>query len=189
MFLRYIENIEDGNYRNVREWKSIDEISENMVIAVIAAEDNMFLKHFGIDWDAIKKAVEYNKIHGTRLGASTITQQTAKNVYLLPSRTWSRKAFEVYFSFLMEIFWSKKRIMEVYLNVIETGDGIYGIETAAKKYFGKQASELSVYEASQIASILPNPRELKIDKPSEKLREKQRKIRTQMLNMKRPVWE
>jgi monofunctional biosynthetic peptidoglycan transglycosylase len=189
MFIRYIENIEDGNYRNIRTWRSIDEISNNMVLAVIAAEDNMFLEHFGIDLEAIKKARIHNRIHGTKLGGSTITQQTAKNAFLFPSRTWSRKALEAYFSVLMEIFWSKKRIMEVYLNIIETGDGLYGVEAAAKKYFGKPASELSTNEAAQIASILPNPRKFKIDKPTVELKEKQRKIRTQMLNMKRPMWK
>jgi monofunctional biosynthetic peptidoglycan transglycosylase len=189
MFIRYIENIENGNYRNIREWVSIDEISENVVMAVIAAEDNMFMEHFGIDWEAVKKARVHNRIHGTKLGGSTITQQTAKNVYLLPSRTWSRKAFEAYFSILMEIFWSKERIMEVYLNIIEVGDGLYGIETAAQRYFGKSANKLSVNEASQIASILPNPRKFKIDQPTEELKKKQRKIRAQILKMKRPVWK
>jgi monofunctional biosynthetic peptidoglycan transglycosylase len=185
MLIRYVENIEDGNYRNIRKWKSLDDISENMIRAVIAAEDNKFMEHFGIDWDAIKKARDHNRIHGTKLGGSTITQQTAKNVFLLPSRTWSRKALEAYFTVLMEIFWSKKRIMEVYLNIAETGNGMYGVEIAAQTYFGKSASELSVNEASQIASILPNPRKFKINE----LRERQRKIRTLMLKMKQPVWD
>jgi monofunctional biosynthetic peptidoglycan transglycosylase len=189
MLIRYIENIDNGNYRNIREWISIDEISENVIMAVIAAEDNRFMEHFGVDWEAIQNAREYNKRHGTKLGGSTITQQTAKNVYLLPSRTWSRKALELYFSFLMEIFWSKKRIMEVYLNIIEVGDGFYGIETAAKIHFNKSASELSAYEASQIASILPNPRKFRIDKPTPELKKKQDRIRIQMFKMKRPVWD
>jgi monofunctional biosynthetic peptidoglycan transglycosylase len=196
MLVRYIENIENDDYRNIRKWTPIDQISENVILAVIAAEDGRFMEHFGIDWDAVKKARKHNKIYGTRLGASTITQQTAKNIYLLPSHILSsniltlllRKAPEAYFSFLMEIFWSKKRIVEVYLNIIEVGDGLYGIETAAQTYFGKSASELSINEASQIASILPNPRKLNINKPTEELKEKQRKIRTQMLKMKRPVW-
>jgi monofunctional biosynthetic peptidoglycan transglycosylase len=189
MFIRYVENIANDGYRNVREWTPIDGISENMVLAVIAAEDNMFMTHSGIDWNAIKKAVAHNKAHGTRLGASTITQQTAKNVFLLPSRSWSRKALEVYFTFLMEIFWSKKRIMEVYLNIVEVGDGLYGVETAAKRYFGKSASELSVNEAAQIASILPNPRKFEIKNPTQELRKKQIKIKLQMYKMKRPVFE
>jgi monofunctional biosynthetic peptidoglycan transglycosylase len=196
MLVRYIENIDNGDYRNIREWTSIEKISDNVILAVIAAEDGRFMEHCGIDWDAIKKARIHNKIYGTKLGASTITQQTAKNVYLLPSHILSnktltvllRKAPEVYFSVLMEIFWSKKRIMEVYLNIIEVGDGLYGIETAAQTYFGKKACELSVTEASQIASILPNPRKFNIRKPTEELKEKQRKIRTQMLKMKRPEW-
>jgi monofunctional biosynthetic peptidoglycan transglycosylase len=193
MLVRYIENIENGDYRNIRKWVTIDQISENAILAVIAAEDGRFMEHCGIDWEAIKKARKHNKIYNTRLGASTITQQTAKNIYLLPSHILSntvltvllRKAPEVYLSFLMEIFWSKKRILEVYLNIIEVGDGLYGIETAAQSYFGKPANELSVSEASQIASILPNPRKFNINKPTAELKEKQRKIRTQMLNMKK----
>jgi monofunctional biosynthetic peptidoglycan transglycosylase len=193
MLVRYIENIENGDYRNVRKWVTIDRISENAILAVIAAEDGRFMEHCGVDWEAIKKARKHNKIYGTRLGASTITQQTAKNIYLLPSHILSntvltvllRKAPEVYLSFLMEIFWSKKRILEVYLNIIEVGDGLYGIETAAQSYFGKPASELSASEASQIASILPNPRKFNINKPTAELKEKQRKIRTQMFNMKK----
>jgi monofunctional biosynthetic peptidoglycan transglycosylase len=196
MLVRYIENIDNDSYRNVRKWTPIEKVSGNMILAVIAAEDGRFMEHCGVDWDAIKKARTHNKIYGTKLGASTITQQTAKNVYLLPSHILSnktltlllRKAPEVYFSVLMEIFWSKKRIMEVYLNIIEVGDGLYGIETAAQTYFGKQASELSVTEAAQIASILPNPRKFNIRKPTEELQDKQRKIKTQMLRMKRPEW-
>jgi monofunctional biosynthetic peptidoglycan transglycosylase len=184
-----VENISKGNYRNIREWIPIEEISENVIMAVIAAEDSRFMEHFGIDLEAIKNARDHNKKYGTKIGGSTITQQTAKNVYLLPSRTWSRKALEAYLSILMEIFWSKKRIMEVYLNIIEVGDGLYGIETAAKKYFGKSASELSVYESIQIASILPNPRKFKINKPTEELKKKQTKIRIQMRKMRSPVWE
>jgi monofunctional biosynthetic peptidoglycan transglycosylase len=196
MLVRYIENIDNDDYRNIREWTPIEKVSENVILAVIAAEDGRFMEHCGIDWDAIKKARTHNKIYGTKLGASTITQQTAKNVYLLPSHILSnktltlllRKAPEVYFSVLMETFWSKKRIMEVYLNIIEVGDGLYGIETAAQAYFGKPASRLSVNEASQIASILPNPRKFNISKPTEELKEKQRKIRTQMLKIRRQEW-
>jgi monofunctional biosynthetic peptidoglycan transglycosylase len=196
MLVRYVENIENNNYRNIRKWVSIDQISNNVILAAIVAEDGRFLEHCGIDWEAIKKAKKHNEIYGTRIGASTITQQTAKNIYLLPSHVLSsdaltlllRKAPEVYLSFLMEIFWSKKRIIEVYLNIIEVGDGLYGVETAAQTYFGKSASELSVNEASQIVSILPNPRKFNIKKPTEELKERQRRIRTQMLNMKQPAW-
>jgi monofunctional biosynthetic peptidoglycan transglycosylase len=160
-----------------------------MILAVIAAEDISFMEHFGFDWDAIKKARTRNKIDGTKFGASTITQQTAKNVYLLPSRTWTRKGFEAYFTILMEIGWSKQRIMEVYLNIIEVGDGLYGVEAAAKAYFGKSASELSAYEAAKIASILPNPRKFKINNPSQELRDKQNKIRRQISRMNKPIWD
>ncbi|MDR3245353.1 MAG: monofunctional biosynthetic peptidoglycan transglycosylase [Prevotellaceae bacterium] len=189
MFIRYIENIDNGDYRNVRKWKSLDEISGYMVTAVIASEDNMFLSHCGIDWDAMKKAMNQNRVRGTKIGASTITQQTAKNVYLSPSRTWMRKGFEAYFAILIEFFWSKRRIMEVYLNIIEVGDGLYGVESAAQKYFKKPASKLTAYEAAQIASILPNPRIFNIKNPSRELITKQNKIRNQMRRMTTPTWE
>jgi monofunctional biosynthetic peptidoglycan transglycosylase len=189
MFIRYIENIDRSDYRNIREWTSIDNMSDYMILAVIVAEDNSFMEHFGIDLDAMKKAMAQNKIHGTKFGASTITQQTAKNVYLSPSRTWTRKIFEAYFTIMMEVFWSKQRIMEVYLNIIEVGDGLYGVETAARTYFGKSASELTAYEAAKIASILPNPRKFKINNPSQELREKQNKIRRQIYKMNKPIWD
>lgn len=134
MIIRCIEQKGDGKKMKLdKDWMSLDEISPVMPLAVIAAEDQNFEEHVGFDIDAIKKAEEYNKKHkGKRVkGASTITQQTAKNVFLWPSRSWVRKGFEVYFTLLIEVFWSKKRIMEVYLNVIETGDGIYGVEAAA----------------------------------------------------------
>jgi monofunctional biosynthetic peptidoglycan transglycosylase len=189
MLIRYIENIDNDDYRNIREWKSLDDISEYMVKAVIASEDNMFMTHNGIDWDAMKKAMNHNKVKGTRIGASTITQQTAKNVYLTPSRTWTRKIFEAYFTVLMEFCWSKKRIMEVYLNIIEVGDGLYGVESAAQKYFKKSASKLSTDEAAQIASILPNPRKFNIKNPSRELISKQGKIRNQMRRITTPRWD
>jgi monofunctional biosynthetic peptidoglycan transglycosylase len=181
MFQRYVENISDNYYFNIREWKSIDKISENMILAVLASEDGNFTEHCGFDWDAIRKAMEHNRRSGNkRYGASTISQQTAKNVYLLPARTWMRKGFEAYFTVLIELFWSKRRIMEVYLNIIEVGDGLYGVEAAAKTYFNKSADRLTAYEAAQIASILPGPRIYNLSNPSPKLRERQIKIRKLM---------
>ncbi len=149
-----------------------------MPLAVMAAEDQNFEEHFGFDFKAIKKAGEYNQHHkGKRLkGASTISQQTAKNVFLFPARSWVRKGFEVYFTFLIEVFWSKKRIMEVYLNVIETGEGIYGAEAAAKDYFKKPASRLSIREASLIAAVLPNPRFWNPSKPTPYIQRKSQRI-------------
>jgi monofunctional glycosyltransferase len=161
-----------------KDWTSIDEMSSAMPLAVMAAEDQNFEEHFGFDFKAIKKAGEYNaKHHGKRVkGASTISQQTAKNVFLFPARSWVRKGFEVYFTFLIEVFWSKKRIMEVYLNVIETGEGIYGAEAAAQTYFKKSAKKLSIREASLIAAVLPNPRFWSPARPSAYIQRKSGRI-------------
>lgn len=138
-------------------WVDAKDMSSSLQKAVIAAEDARFFEHHGFDFDAIHKAMEYNKTHKKKKGASTISQQTAKNVFLWPSRSWIRKAFEAYFTFLIELAWSKERIMEVYLNVIEIGPGTYGVEAAAKKYFKKSAKQISASEAALIASVLPNP--------------------------------
>ncbi|MCX6285946.1 MAG: monofunctional biosynthetic peptidoglycan transglycosylase [Bacteroidetes bacterium] len=142
-----------------KDWVSIDSISTSLQLAVVASEDNRFLEHSGFDLDAIDKAQEYNSEHqGKKIrGASTISQQTAKNVFLWPQRSWVRKGLEVYFTFLIEFLWSKKRIMEVYLNVIETGKGIYGAEAASRTYFNKHAYTLTRSESALLASILPNP--------------------------------
>ena len=180
MFLRFIENIDDNSYRSIRKWKSLDEISENMIKAALAAEDANFMEHFGFDWEAIKRAMDFNRRGGKKYGASTITQQTAKNVYLTPSRSWFRKGLEAYFTILIEVFWTKERIIEIYLNVIEVGNGLYGVEAAAQTYFNKPANKLTVFEACQIASILPNPREYKIANPTRELQKKQRKIKQSM---------
>ena len=152
--------------KNSKTWVSIDEISPNMIQAVVASEDNLFLSHHGFSFDAINKAFEHN-LKGKRIrGGSTISQQTAKNVFLFPQRSYVRKGLEAYFTVLMELTWSKKRIMEVYLNVIEMGDGIYGIEAASQEYFGIHASQLSKSQAALIAACLPNPRRFKANHPS-----------------------
>lgn len=156
MVIRYFEP-EAG--RIEKEWKNLEEISPKLPLAVVAAEDQKFEEHFGFDLEAIEKAMKYNEKHkGKRMkGASTISQQTAKNVYLWPGRSWVRKGLEVYFTFLIELLWSKERIMEVYLNVIEMGPGIYGAEAAAQFYFNKPAVKLTKRECASIAAILPNP--------------------------------
>tara|TARA_R110002049_G_scaffold82933_1_gene210924 strand:+ start:4363 stop:4953 length:591 start_codon:yes stop_codon:yes gene_type:complete len=147
-------------------WVSIDEISKNIQRAVICSEDQFFLKHKGFDVEAIKKAMENNQ-KGRRIkGASTISQQVAKNVFLWPERSWLRKGAETYFTFLIEFLWSKERILEVYLNSIEMGNGIYGIEAASQYWFKKPASKLSKYEAAAIAAILPKPLKYKANPAS-----------------------
>ena len=179
MIFRCFEQKSEGkDLKLKKDWTSLDEISPVMPLAAIAAEDQNFEEHFGFDIEAIKKAEAYNERHkGKRMkGASTISQQTAKNVFLWPSRSWIRKGFEVYFTFLIEMCWSKKRIMEVYLNVIETGDGIYGVEEASRFYFKKPAKKLSIREASRIAAILPNPRVWNPVRPSARVLKKSNRI-------------
>ncbi|MCK9423741.1 MAG: monofunctional biosynthetic peptidoglycan transglycosylase [Bacteroidales bacterium] len=160
MVIRLAEQAYNGQTIKLRkDWVSLDKIAPAMPLAAVASEDNRFFEHRGFDLDAIEKAREYNeKKQGKKIhGASTISQQTAKNVFLWPQRSWIRKGLEVYFTVLIEFVWGKKRIMEIYLNVIETGKGIYGVEAASQAYFGKPASKLSRGEAALIAAILPNP--------------------------------
>ena len=158
MLIRSVENFqEDKSMIWEHDWVPIDHISKNLQLAVICSEDQNFLNHNGFDVMAIEKAYQENK-KGKRIkGASTISQQTAKNVFLWPQRSWLRKGFEVYFTFLIETIWTKERIMEVYLNSIEMGHGIYGAEAAANYWHKKPALKLSQYEAASIAAILPNP--------------------------------
>lgn len=150
----------------LKNWESIDQISPYLQLAVVCAEDQKYLDHFGFDVDAIKNALNHNKTKKRVRGASTISQQTAKNVYLWPGRNWIRKGFEVYFTLLIETFWSKERILEVYLNIAEMGDGVYGAEAAAKKYFNTTAAKLTRSQAALIAACLPNPRKYSPVKPS-----------------------
>lgn len=149
--------------------------------AVIAAEDARFLEHHGFDFEAIDKAIRYNSKSTRRIrGGSTITQQVAKNVFLWPSRSWVRKGVEVYFTGLIELMWSKRRILEVYLNVIELGDGVYGAEAAARTYFKKPAAKLNSSEAALLAAVLPNPRRFQVQKPSSYVRFRQMMIQRRM---------
>jgi monofunctional glycosyltransferase len=166
-----------------KEWVSLDQISEPMQRAVVASEDQEFEDHFGFDIDAIEKALKYNKTHKKKKGASTITQQVAKNVFLWQDRTWFRKGAEVYCTFLIELLWSKERILEVYLNIAEMGNGVFGCEAAAKRFFGKPAAKLTEQEAALIAACLPSPVKYRADKPSDYVRQRQRAILFQMAQM------
>ena len=166
-----------------KDWVSISKISKNVPQAVIAAEDQKFMDHNGFDLEAMKTAWENNQKGKRVKGGSTITQQTAKNVFLSPSRNLIRKGLEAYFTFLIELIWSKERIMEVYLNVIEMGEGIYGIEAAAQTYFNKPAAKLSKREAALIAAVLPNPRRWSPAKPTAYISGRQAWILRQMNNL------
>ncbi len=181
MFIRAAGQIGSGSApRMYHRWVSLDDMSPSMPVAVMASEDQRFLLHNGFDFDAIKAARKHNKTSGTKHGASTITQQTAKNVFLWPGRSWTRKGFEAYFTVLIELFWGKHRIMEVYLNSIEMGDGIYGTYSAAKHKFGKKPDELTRGECALIAATLPNPRRFDAANPSAYMLKRQRQIEAQM---------
>ncbi len=177
MFIRLAEQaIEGKELKLQRDWTPIEKISPNMVQAVIASEDNCFIGHCGFDFKGMQSAYKNNQ-KGKRIkGGSTITQQTAKNVFLYPNRSYLRKGLEAYFTVLIEIFWSKERIMEVYLNVIETGNGVYGVEQASQNYFHHTAAKLTKSEAALIAVTLPNPRKFSATKPSPYIKKRQAKI-------------
>ncbi|MBN2869183.1 MAG: monofunctional biosynthetic peptidoglycan transglycosylase [Flavobacteriaceae bacterium] len=160
MAIRSFENTKK-NSTFKHTWVNIEDISIHLQKAVICSEDQKFLIHNGFDIEAIEKAYENNKKSKRIKGASTISQQTAKNVFLWPSRSWLRKGLETYFTFLIEKLWSKERILEVYLNSIEMGNGVYGAEAAAKHWFGTSAKRLNINQATAIAAILPNPRRYK----------------------------
>jgi len=189
MFIKYfVDDSENKVFR--KEWVDYDHISANMRHAVIASEDQNFYEHHGFDFEAIEKAVKYNKKakakHKRTRGASTISQQVAKNVFLFPNRTWVRKGFEVYFTALIEAFWSKARIIEVYLNIAEFGRNIYGVEAAAQYYFHKPASKLTKEEAALLAAVIPNPIKFSAAKPSGYVLGRKSWILNQMNNLELP---
>ncbi len=171
------------------QWVSIEKMSPALAVAVVAAEDQRFAAHFGFDWQAIKKALAYNQKHSFKnnhkriRGASTISQQMAKNLFLWSGRSWARKGLEAYFTLLIEMFWSKERILEVYLNIVELGDGVYGVEAAAQKYFYKSAIKLNNNEAALFAAVLPNPHRFLIRAPSGYVRNRQSWILRQMRHL------
>jgi monofunctional biosynthetic peptidoglycan transglycosylase len=187
MVIRSVEAVTEGrSVKNSKDWVSIDQISPQLVKAVIASEDNLFMEHNGFSVQDMRKAWEHNK-KGKRIrGGSTISQQTAKNVFLWNKRSYVRKGLEAYFTVLIELFWSKKRIMEVYLNVIEMGDGIYGAQAAAMEYFGKDASELTRRQAAAIAVCLPNPRKFSPVNPSSYIRRRTASIVSLMSKLPAP---
>jgi len=161
MLIRPMEGIASGELVGIsKQWVRIEDINPALLRSVIAAEDGRFLTHSGIDWKAVDQAQKRNeRSKGKKIyGASTITMQCARNVFLWQGRNYIRKGLEVYFTYLMEFFWSKERILEVYVNVIEWGDGVYGVEAASEKYFGIPASKLNSRPAALLASVLPNPR-------------------------------
>jgi monofunctional glycosyltransferase len=167
-----------------RDYVRPSAISPNARLAVMSSEDQLFPDHSGFDWKSIKKAMAYNEKKPGRIrGGSTISQQVAKNVFLWQGRSWVRKGLEMYFTFMIEKIWGKKRILEVYLNVIEMGDGIFGIEAASQSYFNKPAKNLSRQEAAMIAACLPNPKRYKVKPPSSYVLFRSKSIARQMNNL------
>lgn len=183
MLQRSIERKLDGKeWKIEKKWIHFEDLSDNLKKAAIAGEDVNFLKHWGFDFKAMENAFEKNQKSKRTIGGSTISQQTAKNVFLWPGRSYIRKAFEVYFTGLIELLWNKQRILEVYLNVIETGDGLYGAEAASRYYYHKSASGLTKAQAALLVAVLPNPRRWSPAKPTSYIYRKQYLI---LRNMRR----
>lgn len=182
MVTRCMEQVGDGHFPTLHHgWVSIENVPAEMASAVMASEDQRFLTHHGFDFDAIQKAVKRNKAAGkNKFGASTISQQTAKNVFLWQGRSWLRKGLEMYFTILIEFVWGKERIMEVYLNSIEMGDEIYGVKAVARENFDKNVENLSKSDCALIAATLPNPRRFSSKEPSAYMKKRQRQILAQM---------
>lgn len=190
MVIRCVEQISAGEKVVWKhDWVSIDEMSINIQKAVIASEDGKFTSHNGFDVKAIEKAYQNNQKGKKIKGGSTISQQTAKNVFLWQGRSYLRKGLEAYFTVLIEVIWGKERIMEVYLNSIEMGNGIYGIEAASQHWFNKSASNLTKAEAAAIAAILPNPRKFKATNGSQYTNRRKNAIKRQMNFYEKPNYK
>ena len=171
---------EPGALRVQREWRDLERISPQLQLAVIAAEDQLFAVHRGFDFRQIRKALDEAERRGRARGASTISQQVAKNLFLWPGRSWLRKGLEAWFTVLIECYWPKTRILEMYLNVAEFGRGVYGAEAAAQAHFRKSAARLNRPEAARLAAVLPNPVRMNARKPGPDVQRRQRQIEAQM---------
>ena len=186
MWIRWSSS-DTESQRSLDTWQSLENISPHLLKAVIAAEDQKFFTHHGFDWKAIEYAIQVNLTSDRKIGASTISMQTARNVFLWQKRTWLRKILEGYFTTLIEFFWDKRRILEVYLNVIEWGEGIFGCEKAAQKYFRRSPSLLSPVESAWMAAVLPNPRKWSRQPVPGHVRARQAKILDSMATLQIPT--
>lgn len=188
MFIRLAQQVSEGKELTLHHhWVPLDKIAPSLPTAVMASEDARFQEHHGFDYKAIEHAAMRNIKHPEKrkLGASTISQQTAKNVFLWPGRSWVRKGFEVYFTTLIELMWTKQRIMEVYLNSIEMGDGIYGADAVAEHHFNTTADKLTKAQCALIAVSLPNPRRMNSARPSAYMLKRQKRILREMRFVKK----
>ena len=184
MLQQRISNLFSDNNASIQyEWIADYKISNSAKLAVIAAEDQKFFDHFGFDVESIVKAIDQNKKRQRVRGASTITQQTAKNLFLWPGKSFVRKGLEAYFTVLLEVFWSKERILEVYLNIAEFGENVYGVQAASQKYFRKDANKLSYHNSANLASVLPNPKRYKVNSPTQYLAKRIQWIERQMYQL------
>lgn len=181
MLERKIESWVSGEPISIhQQWRPWASLSDNAKLAVIASEDQRFPMHHGFDFNQMQKALDAWFSGDSLRGASTISQQTAKNLFLWTDRTWVRKGFEAWFTVLIELLWPKERILEVYLNIVEWDSGVFGLEAAAQHYFGVSANQLSAVQASRLAAILPNPREWSASRPSAYIQQRSQWIRQQM---------
>lgn len=187
MAIRTVQQLSAGEKVKLKhKWIAYNQISDHAKRAVVASEDQRFFTHQGFDKIEIKIALQENKIRKRPRGASTISQQTAKNVFLWPRSSWTRKGLEAYFTVLIEWVWSKERILEIYLNSMETGSGIYGIEAVAREHFNTSAAELSAAQSALVAATLPNPRRFNSRNPSPYIKKRQNHILNQMRTVKLP---
>ena len=190
MIGRYVEAWSNGDrgFAIAYDWRDAGQISKQLPLALVAAEDQQFPMHNGFDFKAIEKA-RANNAKGRKVrGASTISQQLAKNLFLWRGRSWVRKGLEVWYTVLIEALWPKQRIIEVYANVIEYGDGVYGAQAAARRFFGKDASGLTAAEAARLAAVLPNPRKYSVAKPGPHVQRRSRSIERQMRALGGPAY-
>ena len=183
MVVREVQAVQEGHpYHLSREWVRLNKVSPALVNAVIASEDAHFYEHNGFSEEGLRRAYEEYRAGEVRHGGSTISQQTAKNVFCLPHRTFVRKGFEAYFTLLIELLWGKERILEVYLNVVEMGDGIFGMEAASREYFGSRARLLTREQSALLAACLPNPHMYHVSNPSPYVLSRQKIILCRTLN-------
>lgn len=196
MIKRSIEYRHDPDFHTSHRWVPLEEISPELPKALITSEDNLFMEHHGFDWKSIEEARKWNEAHKDpqtgevkrKRGASTISQQTAKNVFTTGRQTYLRKGFEAYYTILIEYIWGKRRIMEVYLNIIEFGPGVYGAQSAAQVYLGKDASKITRSEACTMAACVPNPLKRSISHPSSYVRKRAANFRKRIPNLVYPDW-
>jgi monofunctional biosynthetic peptidoglycan transglycosylase len=178
----------DTGFRIAYDWRDLDQLAPSLPLALVAAEDQHFTRHRGFDLDAIEKARAHNARGGRTRGASTISQQLAKNLFLWSGRSWVRKGAEAWYTVLIEALWPKRRIIEVYANIAEFGDGIYGAQAAARSYWGKDAARLGASESARLAAVLPSPKRYSAHRPGPYVQRRARWIERNMRNLDGPAW-